>query len=45
MAVQSCSACSHVQFLFICIVGLVVCKAKFGVTLTGLCSRQFAAAK
>lgn len=45
MAVKSCSACSSVQFLFIHIVGLVVCEAKFSVTLTGLLCREFTAAK
>lgn len=45
IAVKSCSACSSVQFLFIHIVGLVVCEAKFEVTLTGLLLREFTAAK
>lgn len=43
IAVKSCSACSSVQFLFIHIVGLVVCEAKFEVTLTGLFLREFTA--
>lgn len=42
---KSCSACSSVQFLFIQIVGLVVCEAKFEVTLTGLLLRELTAAK
>lgn len=33
------------QFLFIHIVDLVVCEAKFEVTLTGLLLREFTAAK
>lgn len=45
MAVKSCSTCSGVQFLFIHIMGLVVCEAKFGVTLTGLLCREFTTAK
>lgn len=45
IAVKSCSACSSVQFLFIHIVGLVVCEAKFEVTLTGLLLREFTGAK
>lgn len=45
IAAKSCSACSSMQFLFIHIMGLVVCGAKFGVTLTGFLCRQFTAAK
>lgn len=45
ITVKSCSACSSMQFLFIHIMGLVVCEAEFGVTLPGLLYREFTAAK